>query len=247
MLGEYKYVSEEIATAFRIGFLEGENEINKFYINITELNKKNKINIIEHNNSFEVNGFFISKDNLNKPLSSKIEQNSLKINKGKPQAWEFIINDNTESSDGIYKWFELYKRIFPWLGHISEKKAKKLKQYPISIWFYNTLWAIEETNYRWMKIPNNEEILFILNSISGNSLTKAKLLHIPFVWCRTANFTWKIYFTWVLSFLLSASHFKNAGERCVRLSYNGKKAIGTWIDCWWGASVRPLLIKKWGK
>lgn len=239
IIRNYVYISEEMAQTFRDGFAAGESESNKSFV------KTSKVAVIEHNDCFEVNGYFILRENFWEPISPDVEKNPIQNNRAKPQAWEYFIDENTTSDDGKYYWFELWKRIFPWLEDIPERKARMLKLYPYSLWMYNALGGIIEGKFRWVGVVSNEEQLIMLNSILGNCATKARVLRIPLAWYRSAD-TGKFYFSGAIAFLLSSSHFKNAGERCTRLFYGGRgNVVGDWIDCWCGGSVRPFLINKY--
>ncbi len=233
----YKYISEDISNAFRYGFKEWEYEANKSHVKITE---DKKFEIIEFDDYFEVNGYLIAKENFWEPCSPNVQKNPVNIDKGAPQAWMYTIDDDSVSGDGKYRWFELFKYTFPRIN-ISKTTAINQNIYPANFWVYNSIWAIIEGEYRWVRIPENWELLNLINSIPWNCIEKAKSLQIPFIGFRSTDNSGKIHFLWECAFLLSSDHFANAGERNLRLFRWGNKAIGDWIDCGRWASVRYFL------
>lgn len=248
----YKYISEEIASAFRKGFEEWEHELKYGYIKWQKTNiftkifwyfskKNDKLGITEKKDCYEIKWYKIAKNNLWEPKCPEIVTNPDKrIPKDVPQAWSINIDDNFNLSNWKIDWFQLLKKSHIWIDY-NKDNAKSANIYPTKVWMYNTLWAIEECKYRWLVLPTNEELLFVLNSINWNCIEKSKILKIPFVWYIDTDKKNTINNFWESIFLLSSSHFLNAGERCSRLSINEEVAVWEWFDCWHWWIVRPFF------
>lgn len=145
--------------------------------------------VIDRGTHLEVAGWKVSKECLKEPTLPKgeIEINPEKADIEKPQAWSYLIDENTTSRDGKYRGFELWKRIFPWHETLSEDDAEIQGLFPITLWFYNYEGAKKEIKHRGEYFPSREELLSMVNSVSGNWIEKAKALKIPFAGCRVAN------------------------------------------------------------